>query len=485
MLTKKKKQILDYIKRYIKKHDYSPSLEEMAEHFKLVVSTVHQHIDELKRDNYLDKLDNQPRTIQIAENKKSRDLIEIPLLGLIAAGQPIETYEDKEIITVPKASIGSGEHYALKVQGDSMIDEGIFDGSVVIVKKQNIAQNGDTIVALINGSEVTLKKFYREGNKIRLQPANPKIKPILVDPENLLIQGKVINIQRNFEFESKEKELKKPEKSKQSETQKRSRATLKKWLNTIQCMDCVEGMQRLPDESIDLIIADPPYGLDKDFGNDSDKIRGEEYLNFTRKWTDVAIKKLKPNGSFYIFLTWQYSPEVFSLLKKKLIMLNEIIWDRKVPSMGGGTIRYSSVHDNVGFFAKGNKHYFDLDSIRIPYDPETKKARTRSIFIGKPWLEKGYNPKDVWPNCRIHKQDPERENHPTQKPLAIIDRMVKASCPKNGIVLDPFMGSGTTVVSCILTNRNFIGFEINPRYHQTSLKRIQRYSNNLFNIKKN
>jgi len=264
-----------------------------------------------------------------------------------------------------------------------------------------------------------------------------------------------------------------------------SKNILKEWLNTIQHIDCVEGMQRLPDESIDLIIVDPPYGLDKNFGNDSDKIKGREYLDFTRKWTDIAVRKLKPNGSFYIFLTWQYSPEVFSLLKKKLIMLNEIIWDRRVPSMGGGTIRYSSVHDTVGFFAKGNKHYFDLDSIRIPYDPETKKARTRSIFVGKPWLEKGYNPKDVWPNCRIHRQDPERENHPTQKPLAIINRMIKASCPKNGIVLDPFMGSGTTAVSCVLTNRNFIGFEINPEYHQMSLKRIKKYSNNLFNLKKN
>jgi len=253
-----------------------------------------------------------------------------------------------------------------------------------------------------------------------------------------------------------------------------------KCLNNILNQDCIRGMEDLPDNSIDLIIADPPYGLDKDFGNDSDKVKGEEYLEFSKKWTDIAIRKLKDNGSLYIFLTWQYTPEVFSLLKKSLVMLNEIIWDRRVPSMGGSTRRYSSVHDNIGFFAKGKKHYFDIDSIRIPYDPETKKARTRSIFVGKPWLEKGCNPKDVWVNSRIHRQDPEREDHPTQKPLLIIERMIRASCPPNGVVLDPFMGTGTTAVASAINKRNFVGFEINPKYHSMSLKRVKRATVDLF-----
>ncbi len=163
MLTKKKKQIFDYIKKFIKKHDYSPSIPEMARHFKLAVSTIHQHIDELKRGGYLDKLDNQPRTIQISENKKSRDLIEIPLLGLIAAGQPIEAIENPEIITIPKIQLSKyGEYYALKVQGDSMINDGIFDGDMVIVKKQKTADNGQTVVAIIDENEATLKRLYKE-----------------------------------------------------------------------------------------------------------------------------------------------------------------------------------------------------------------------------------------------------------------------------------------------------------------------------------
>ena len=155
-------------------------------------------------------------------------------------------------------------------------------------------------------------------------------------------------------------------------------------------------------------------------------------------------------------------------------MINEIIWDRKVPSMGGSTRKFSSVHDTIGFFVKTKDYYFDIDSIRIPYDEETKKARTRSIFVGKKWLEVGYNPKDVWAVSRLHKIHSEREEHPTQKPLEIIERMIKASCPENGVVLDPFAGSGTTVAACMLNHRRYLAFEINPDYYQIIMNRIER-----------
>ena len=134
------------------------------------------------------------------------------------------------------------------------------------------------------------------------------------------------------------------------------------------------------------------------------------------------------------------------------------------------------------FFIKNKKYYFNIDAIRIPYDEETKKARTRSIFIGAKWLEMGYNPKDLWSVTRIHKQDPEREDHPTQKPLEIIDRIIKASSPENGIILDPFMGSGTTAIACLKNKRNYIGFEINPLYCEIINKRITNFNSNLFTL---
>lgn len=216
----------------------------------------------------------------------------------------------------------------------------------------------------------------------------------------------------------------------------------------------------------------------KGLWNNSDKLKPKDYLEWSKKWIDAVIPKLKNTGSFYIFLTWQHSPEIFSYMKTKMIMINEIIWDRKVPSMGGSTRKFSSVHDNIGFFVKSKNYYFDIDAVRIPYDAETKKARTRSIFVGKKWLEIGYNPKDLWSVTRIHAEDPERENHPTQKPLEIIERIIKASCPEPGVVLDPFMGSGTTAVACIKLNRNYIGFEINPDYCKMIEERIKKLTSN-------
>lgn len=240
--------------------------------------------------------------------------------------------------------------------------------------------------------------------------------------------------------------------------------------------DFLVGVRAIPDNSVDLIIADPPYGLGKDYGNDSDMKSANEIVKWTLQWIDLVIPKLKTTGSLYLFTTWRHSPEIFSLIKKRMTMINEIIWDRRVPSMGGSTRRFSSVHDTVGYFAISKDYYFNLDSVRVPYDPETKKARTRKVFEGAKWLELGYNPKDVWSVSRLHRLHGEREDHPTQKPLEIIERMIKASSPFGGTVLDPFSGSGTTIEACINTERNCIAFEINPEYYEISKKRAERAS---------
>lgn len=245
-----------------------------------------------------------------------------------------------------------------------------------------------------------------------------------------------------------------------------------KWVNKIFNEDAIKGLTRIPDGTIDLIIADPPYSLGKDYGNDSDKQESSVYLQWMETWLDAAIPKLKPNGSLFIFLTWRFSPEIFVMLKQRMTMMNEIIWDRRVPSMGGSTRSFTSVHDTIGFFIKSKGYYFDLDSVRIPYDAETKKARSRSIFVGAKWLELGHNPKDLWSVSRLHKIHPERTNHPTQKPLEIIERMVKVSCPPGGTVLDPFMGSGTTAVAAKRLGRNFVGFELNSEYCEIIERRL-------------
>lgn len=254
------------------------------------------------------------------------------------------------------------------------------------------------------------------------------------------------------------------------------------WIDKVLNIDALEGIRHIPDNSIDLVIADPPYGLGKDYGNDSDKKKTSEFLKWMETWLLLVFPKIKQTGSLYIFATWRYSPEIFVFLKSQMTMVNEIIWDRKVPSMGGSTRKYSSVHDTIGFFVKSKDYYFDIDAVRIPYDEETKKARTRSIFVGKKWLEVGYNPKDVWAVSRLHRIHSEREDHPTQKPLEIIERMLKASSPVGGVVLDPFAGSGTTVAACMLNNRHHIAFELSADYYKIILDRMERIRNGHYDI---
>lgn len=236
--------------------------------------------------------------------------------------------------------------------------------------------------------------------------------------------------------------------------------------------DFLCGVSRIGDATVDLVVADPPYGLGKNYGNDSDLMPPDEFMRWNGAWLDAVLPKMKPNASLYLFASWRKSPELFSLFKTRLTMLNEIIWDRKVPSMGGSNRRYSSVHDNIGFFVAGREYYFDADAVRIPYDAATLRARSRKRHAGARWLTEGRNPTDVWHVARLHKSHRERTGHPTQKPLSIIRRMVLASCPRGGLVLDPFAGSGTTAEAAVVCGRDAICFELNPIYCQQIRDRL-------------
>jgi len=197
MITKKQKQVFDFIKGYKTSNGYAPSLEEISKKFKLAsVSTAHYYISKLQDAGFLNKEHNQPRGVSTIGQKQT---IEIPVLGAIAAGQPIEAIEiPDETITITRDEIGKqGKHYALRVQGSSMIDEGIFDGDIVVIRKQDVAENGQTVVAVIDDNQATLKKLYRENGKFRLQPANPTLFPIYRD--EVEVRGVVVKIIRNLE----------------------------------------------------------------------------------------------------------------------------------------------------------------------------------------------------------------------------------------------------------------------------------------------
>lgn len=190
-LTPKQKEVLDFVNTFYNKKGYSPSLEEMARRFKKSIPTIHQFIDTLVKKGYLTRTENTSRGIV-----PNADIgIEIPLLGYIAAGEPIEPVENPEPINVPLSMVSkSGQYYALKAKGDSMIEGGILDGDTVVVKHQLTAESGEMVVAITeNGA--TLKIFRKKNGRIFLEPRNEKLKSIY--PENLEIRGKFVGLVRS------------------------------------------------------------------------------------------------------------------------------------------------------------------------------------------------------------------------------------------------------------------------------------------------
>ncbi len=205
-LTRRQKEVVEFIAKFVDENGYSPSYGEIARGLNLAsLATVHKHISALETKNYLKRGFNQSRSIEVApkfiqEQRRHRQelSLEIPLLGRIAAGAPVESVEQRATLSFADF-VGSKDTYALEVRGDSMIDDHICDGDMILVEKVNQAKDGDIVVALVSGSETTLKRYYREPNgAIRLQPANSTLKPIMVHPRDLQIQGRLMAVLRKY-----------------------------------------------------------------------------------------------------------------------------------------------------------------------------------------------------------------------------------------------------------------------------------------------
>ncbi len=197
-ITRRQRQVLDFIQSFVQTNNYSPSFEEIGEGLGLSsLATVHKHITNLEHKGLLRRDYNRSRSIDLIPPKKSRGADLLPLLGRIAAGRPIEQVAQPETISLTDFT-RSREVFVLQVTGDSMQDEHIVDGDYVLVERMSTARDGEIVVALVNGSETTLKRFYREGDKIRLQPANAAMQPIVVPAANVEIQGRVVGILRKY-----------------------------------------------------------------------------------------------------------------------------------------------------------------------------------------------------------------------------------------------------------------------------------------------
>ena len=201
-VTPRQRQIYEFISRHIDTHKLPPTIAEIGRHFKMSSSaSVHSILSALEREGLIRKIPNVSRGIELVKQESAGgDGYDIPLLGMVAAGQPIEAILSHETVPVPRDMVGRGRLFALRVRGESMIDENIQDGDIIIVASQPTAENGQVVVALIDGNYATVKKFYREPDFIRLEPANPQFKPIFIKTtERIQIQGVVRGLIRSYE----------------------------------------------------------------------------------------------------------------------------------------------------------------------------------------------------------------------------------------------------------------------------------------------
>ena len=198
-LTKRQREILDYLNEFIQQHGYAPSLEEIGRKFGLSsLATVHKHLTNLEEKGFIRRSWNRSRSVEMVPLRAGGRAVELPMLGYVAAGSPIEAVVGGDTIAVPEDMVGKKDTYVLRVKGDSMIDEQIRDGDWVVVEDRKSADNGEMVIALVGGSEVTLKKFYRDNGRIRLQPANPAMQPLFVDPDQVQVQGVVVGVMRKY-----------------------------------------------------------------------------------------------------------------------------------------------------------------------------------------------------------------------------------------------------------------------------------------------
>ena len=482
-LTKRQKQIYDFTKSYISRKGISPTLEEIKKHFRLSsLSTIHQHIGTLADKGFVTKDDNSARGISLVG--KAAKLVRIPLLGTIAAGQPIEAIQEKETIAVPQDKLPrSGEFYALRVVGNSMIDEGINNGDVVLVKQQAVADNGQKVVALIDNHEATLKKFYKERGHIRLQPANKSMEPLIFrNGRDVSIQGIVLDVIKETEFiqpiasqvsfstaETKQK--------------KTNKVYYEKPNFKLYLANCLDILSELPENSVDMVFADPPYNLSNGGitvhagrmvsvnKGDWDKSKGfKDDYDFHYKWMDACRRVLKPHGTLWVSGTYHSIYQCGHALQALgYHILNDIAWFKPNASPNLSCRYFTASHETLIWARKEKKakHTFNYNLMKNGNWPEDG--------LKKPGLQM----RSVWSMGTPRPIEKKFGKHPTQKPEDLLKRIVLASTNKGDLVIDPFTGSSTTGTVAYLHGRKFIGIDTEPKFLDLSIKRFEELNRNL------
>ena len=472
MITKKQKQVLDFITDYQKRRGYAPTLHEICKKFKHAsVSAAHFHVSKLRDLGYLSKEEHKPRSIEAFGRET---MVKIPLLGTIAAGQPIEAIQNKEMIAVPKSKVPvSSEVYALRVAGNSMIDEHINDGDIIWVRQQETAENGQKVVAFINNHEATLKKFYKERGYIRLQPANKSMEPLIFrNGRDVSIQGVVLDVIR----EEGTATIQLPEFKKQEKHEELP-------MNKIICGDVIEVMKKFPSNSVDIVVTSPPYDAVRDYKGFSLDLHaaGKEIYRVLKDGGVAAMviqDQTKNFGksltSFRTIIDWcdSFGFKLFETVIYRKYGAEGAWWNK----------RFRVDHEYIPVFLKGERpRHFNKEHLKIPSKHGGKtmtgggtrltngiRIATRSIKIN-PMKCRG----TIWEYLTAGDGSRLQHQHPATFPNQLPYDFISCFAAKNGVVLDPFVGSGTTTVAAKNLGYNYIGIDIAPEYCSIAEKRMK------------
>jgi site-specific DNA-methyltransferase (adenine-specific) len=452
VLTKRRKQVLDYIDKYIARHDYAPSLEEIKKHLRLSsVSTAHYHVQALRDMGYLQKETNQPRAIDVVGHEA---MIKVPLLGTIAAGQPIEAIQEKETIAIPAGRFSKkADIYALRVVGNSMIDENINDGDIILVKHQQTAENGQKVVALIENHSVTLKKYYRKRRQVHLQPANRNMESMVFkNGDNIAIQGIVLDVIKAMPNSSS--------KIPGVTIQERNIAVkndITEFINKVIEGDCLEVMRKFPSKSIDMILCDLPYGITQN--------HWDSLIPLDRLWA-LYERIIKDDG--VILLTSQGLFTATLMFSNPKLFKYKITWVKSKPTNFLNAKKQPlRKHEDICVFYKKQPHYNPQMAYGEPYNKGFRKDQLTGSYGDFKTVEVKSDgaryPTDV-----IYFKTAESEGkvyHPTQKPIGLGRYLIRTFTRTNDIVLDNACGSGSFLVAAAIEGRRFIGIEKNKEVY--------------------
>ncbi|MBI1975145.1 MAG: transcriptional repressor LexA, partial [Parcubacteria group bacterium] len=469
MLTKRQKQVLNYITRHTEKYGFSPSFSDIRGKLKLrALSTIHQHVAALEQKGYLERQKPYARSIITSGAEK---MVQIPLLGRIAAGVPIEAIEDRETIAVPQNRLPFPirDCYALRVAGDSMIEENIHDSDLVLVKKQSTAENGQRVVALLNGYDTTLKKFYKERTHIRLEPANKTLSPIIVDKGTpLAIQGVVLGVVEDIAVSA-------PKST-------REHARVQHEIlpqNKIICGDVVEIMKTFPPGSIDLVVTSPPYDELRTYNGYHFNFEGiaKGLFRVMKKggvvvWV-VGDKIKKGNRSLTSFRQALYFQSIGFNAHDVMIYKK-----RNTPFMR--TNAYTNCFEFMFVFSKGTPQTFrplKVKTARQGYEMLTFNKGPDGVnkkILGELKPEKTMT--NIWEYAvGLHgtTSDAFAFEHPAVFPEKLVEDHVLSWTKPGDVVFDPMCGSGTTCKMAKKNNRSYIGCDISPEYVELSKRRLK------------